>query len=187
MLPRLRLLVSAVAEGVTALKNAWRRSLQLRVVVITLASSGTLVLTFGVAVTNMITSGLFARQKERAVAQVDAGSRDALGTLGVAGGPRNPTLVYSVRGAVGALATRASASNAEVAILPGQADMALTTGHSSPNQTAHQFVPASLRAAVARQEYSAGRYTLDLGQGERLYLVVGRQLRPSWDGMLELY
>jgi two-component system sensor histidine kinase MtrB len=187
MSARLRLLVSAATEQVARLQQAWRRSLQLRVVAITLLTSGTLVLTFGIAVTGMITSGLFERQEDRAEKQVDAGSKDALGPLGLAGGARSPALVNSVLSVVDNLSTRVSASNAQVAILPGEPDMELTDGRSSPDAQAYRHVPAIVRADVARLEYSSRRLRLDLGDGEKLYLVMGRQLRPSWDGTLELY
>jgi two-component system sensor histidine kinase MtrB len=77
--------------------------------------------------------------------------------------------------------------DADVAILPGRRDQQMPPGQSRPNERAHQAVPDKLREAVARDGFVQQRLTLDVGDGEQLYLVFGRQLQPTWDGTLELY
>ena len=67
-------------------RRAWRRSLQLRVVTITLAASGALVLTFGLVVSTLITNGL-----------VDAKTRSELQI--VKNGSATPSTTCSTRSA----------------------------------------------------------------------------------------
>ncbi len=58
-------------------QRAWRQSLQVRVVTITLATSGVLVASFGVLVSNQITTGIIDARTERAQELVSAGTERA--------------------------------------------------------------------------------------------------------------
>jgi two-component system sensor histidine kinase MtrB len=160
------------ANLVADLKRPWRRSLQFRVVTIPLATSGALVMTFGLVVGQMITSGLLGSHAHGAEQQVLAGSDYASAQLqGVTSG-RDPY----VRAVVGELSNRALASGADVAILTPGLDL---VGASAPNETAYTRVPAGFRAAVADQDFVSQRLRLDLGAkdvGEQLYLVFGREV-----------
>jgi two-component system sensor histidine kinase MtrB len=159
------------ANLVADLKRTWRRSLQFRVVTITLATSGALVMTFGLVVGQMITSGLLSSHAAGAEQHVDAGSDFASTQLqGVTSG-RDPF----IRGVVAELANRAQASGADVAILSPGPDL---VGFSAPNDTAFTRVPADFRAAVADHDFVSQRLRLDLGAGvgEQLYLVFGREV-----------
>jgi two-component system, OmpR family, sensor histidine kinase MtrB len=166
-------------------KRAWRRSLQLRVVTITLATSGVLVLTFGLLVGNMINSGLLDKKKQDAKSQVDAGADYANSQLRLVSGALDRSLGDTVLSTVADLSQR---SRADVAILPGgdPPDMELK-GKSAQSDQAWTKVPDPLRAAVKHEGFVSQRLYLDLGDGRQLYLVFGRQLRPKWGGTLELY
>src|SRR5690242_20915272 len=62
-------------------RRAWRQSLQLRVVTITLASSGSLVLTFGLVVGGLITNGLVKAKTDSEMQVVTGGSEAARAQL----------------------------------------------------------------------------------------------------------
>jgi two-component system, OmpR family, sensor histidine kinase MtrB len=166
---------------VADLKRTWRRSLQFRVVSITLATSGVLVMTFGLVVGQMINSGLLDAHADGAENLVEAGSTFAGAQLqGVTSG-RDPVLY----GVVSELANRAQASGADVAILtPGPG----ANGSSARAETAYARVPAAFRSALADHQFISQRLRLDLGAGagEKLYLVIGRELRLT-QGTFELY
>src|SRR5262245_2673063 len=166
-------------------KRAWRRSLQVRVVTITLATSGVLVLTFGLLVGNMINSGLLDKKKQDAKSQVDAGAADANSQLRLVSSPLDRSLSDTVLSIVADLGAR---SRADVAILPGgnPPNMQLV-GKSWPSEEAYTEVPANFRAAVRQEHFVSQRLLLDIGHGRQLYLVFGRQLHPQWEGTLELY
>jgi two-component system sensor histidine kinase MtrB len=167
------------ANLVADLKRTWRRSLQFRVVTITLATSGALVMTFGLVVGQMITSGLLGSHAAAAEKQVTAGSAYASAQLqGVTSG-RDPYL----RSVVGELSNRAQVSGADVAILTSGPD---PVGTSAPNEAAFARVPADFRAAVADHDFVSQRLRLDLGVGEKLYLVFGREVLLT-QGTFQLY
>jgi two-component system sensor histidine kinase MtrB len=161
------------ADLVADFKRTWRRSLQFRVVTITLATSGALVMTFGLVVGQMITSGLLSSHAAAAEKQVLGGSTYASAQLqGVTSG-RDPAL----QSVVAELSNRAQASGADVAILAPGPDL---VGFSAKNEAAYTRVPASFRAAVADHDFVSQRLRLDLGAagvGEKLYLVFGREVQ----------
>jgi two-component system sensor histidine kinase MtrB len=170
------------ATLVAELKRTWRRSLQFRVVTITLATSGALVMTFGLVVGQMITSGLLSSHASSAEQQVIAGSVYASTQLqGVTNG-RDPALRF----VVAELANRAQASGADVAILTPGPDL---VGSAAKNEIAHTRVPPDFRAALADHDFVSQRLRLDLGApgvGEKLYLVFGRKVLFTV-GTFELY
>jgi two-component system, OmpR family, sensor histidine kinase MtrB len=169
------------ATLVAELKRTWRRSLQFRVVTITLATSGALVMTFGLVVGQMITSGLLSSHAAGAEQQVISGSSYASTQIqGVTSG-RDPLL----RSVVAELANRAQASGADVAILTPGPDL---VGWSAKNVDAYTRVPAGFRAAVADHDFVSQRLRLDLGApgGEKLYLVFGREVQVTL-GTFQLY
>src|SRR5258706_16213112 len=55
-------------------RRTWRRSLQLRVITISLIASGALMITFGLVVGNVITNGMVKSRQETAKVAVDEGS-----------------------------------------------------------------------------------------------------------------
>jgi two-component system sensor histidine kinase MtrB len=174
------------AHLVADLKRTWRRSLQFRVVTITLAASGALVMAFGLVVGQLINSGLLNTHFKGAEKQVGAGSDFARAQLQPIASGRDPLLGQRLIAVVSELATRSQASGANVAILARGTDL---PGHSAPGAQAYNRVPPELVEAVSDKQYVWQRLRLDLGTtntGEKLYLVFGRELRLTW-GTLQLY
>ena len=182
----MRRLTPLLAKLVADLQRTWRRSLQVRVVTITLATSGALVMTFGLVVGQMINSSMLNTHSVGAEKQVRWGSEFAAGQLQGVTSARDPILSSRVLGVVSELATRSQASGADVAILAPDTDFA---GHSAPGREAVRRIPAELIESVDDEQFVYQRLRLDLGKadvGEKLYLVFGRQLRVGW-GTPQLY
>jgi two-component system sensor histidine kinase MtrB len=164
------------------LRRVWRRSLQVRVVTITVASTGVLALIFGLVVGTIITDGLLDARHAAAKSIVDktsADSRDRISSL--IAGPRDPLGRSKVQSVV---TTTRRAAGVDVAILPEP------IADADPGQLTVDALPPvkdSLRAAVRKDKYSSQRMRLDIGQGEQLYLVFGRQLNLNWGEMQIFY
>ena len=169
-------------------QRAWRQSLQLRVVTITLATSGLLVATFGLLVGNMITNGLVDKKTERAQELVTRGTEDASDQLkGLIPNASDPLAITYVKPVVVNLADQDQGSGVTVAIIPGDASTAGLVGLSHPLENAHAQVPDEIKTAVREQGYVHQRLDLSLDGGDsRLYLVFGRELKQSW-GIVQLY
>jgi two-component system, OmpR family, sensor histidine kinase MtrB len=163
------------------LRRAWRRSLQLRVITITVASTGVLVLIFGLVVGSLITDGLVRTKEASAKAIAQRNSDQAVLLLeSQISGPRDPLGTSKIENVVKTL-SRADAVN--VAILPE------LTPDSAPSLAVPNPppVPDSLREAVRTQEFTSQIIDLDLGDGQKLYLVYGRELRPTWGELQAFY
>jgi two-component system sensor histidine kinase MtrB len=162
-------------------KRAWRRSLQLRVITITLASSSALVITFGLVVGGLITSGLLQTKQATAEHSVRDGAAYALAQLtSLIPNPKDNLAAIKVKQVLLELGRRDP--GATVALLPGDAETQQLRGPQTP------AVPNELVDAVQRQGFSTQRLDLDLGDGtgSHLYLVFGMLLEPSW-GKVQLY
>jgi len=169
---------------------AWRRSLQLRIVTITLVISGTLVATFGLLVGSMITEGTVRAKTERSQKLAADGTEYAVEQLGVLiNDARETSAPGYVRTLLSDLAKRGEANDIDVAIIPANSLLPLQ-GQSFPHDEAHLQIPADLKQAVRqgpRGSFVEQRLNLNVdGEGERLYLVFGRQLQEDW-GELQLY
>lgn len=169
---------------------AWRRSLQLRIVTITLVISGSLVATFGLLVGYMITDGSVRAKTERSQKLATAGSEYAVEQLGsLISDPRETGADSNLKTVLSDLAKAGEGSDVDVAIIPSDT-LSPLAGQSFPHDRAYLQVPAELKAAVRegpRGSFVMQRLHLDVdGRGERLYLVFGRQLQENW-GDLQLY
>jgi len=168
---------SLLANG----KRAWRRSLQVRVVTITLVTSGVLVATFGFVVGGLITEGLIdAKTKNAKETIVDKGSEEAFRQLNSLISNDNDPLLGASVGEV--LRTIRGRESAIVKIIPEDNLVAQRHGLTVPG------LPDELREAVRRtQGFSEQRLNLDIdGSGTKLYLVFGRQGTLTW-GDVQLY
>jgi len=176
------------ASMIAKAKRAWRQSLQVRVVTITLATSGLLVATFGILVGNMITNGLVDNKTRRAQELVTRGTEDASDQLkGLIPNASDPLAITYVKPVVVNLADQDQGSGVTVAIIPGDASTAGLVGLSHPLENAHAQVPDEIKTAVREQGFVHQRLDLNLdGGGNRLYLVFGRELKQSW-GIVQLY
>jgi two-component system, OmpR family, sensor histidine kinase MtrB len=171
------------ASIIANVHRAWRRSLQLRVVTITLASSAALVITFGLVVGSLITNGLVSGKQDGAKRTVDAGSDYAAQQLNSQIG--NPKDSFAGGAVVGVLRNlEAREDGVTVAILPGASP--LDTRARQLRGPTPPALPQDLIDAVQAQGYSTVRRDLDLGDGTKLYLVFGRVLKLTW-GEVQLY
>ena len=170
-------------------QRAWYRSLQVRVVTITLATSSALVVAFGLIMGTSITHGLLDKKHAESKAQVKAGTEYAKSQLAAVTSRRDPRLNEAAQAIVAELSNRSAAARAAVAILRTDADMRLREQSASSvvaQRDAHERVPAALRQAVNEHGFAWQRLNLDLGAGNQLYLVFGQQVRFSW-GAVDIY
>ncbi len=162
------------------LRRAWRRSLELRVITITVASTGVLVMIFGLVVGKLITDGLVDNREAAAKEIVVKNSDEAVRLLeSQVSGPRDPLGTFKIGNVV---RTLSKADGVNLAILPESSADGLTVANPPP-------VPESLREAVRKQQFSKERIDLDLGDGRgtRLYAVFGRELQPTWGELQAFY
>jgi two-component system sensor histidine kinase MtrB len=155
-------------------RRAWRRSLQLRVVSITLVATSALVATFGLFLSRRITDGLLQAKETAAVTLVTRDSAAAAVNLNTSVSDTTET---------GAAATVESVVS-QLAISSG-VDVQMVGEEPKTKQimpTAAVALPDDLIAAVHRDGYIDQRVSLD----GRLYLVVGRELQEKW-GKVELF
>src|SRR5690242_20364311 len=126
------------------LRRAWRRSLELRVITITVASTGVLVMIFGLVVGKLITDGLVNTRETAAKEVVLRSSGDAGRRLeSQVSGPRDPLGTFTIGNVV---RTLSKADGVNLAILPESSADGLTVANPPP-------VPESLREAVRKQEF----------------------------------
>jgi two-component system, OmpR family, sensor histidine kinase MtrB len=164
------------------LRRAWRQSLQLRMVLITLTVSALLVGLFGVLVASMITNGLIRAKVNEAREQLRAGGQYAAVQLD------------TITGSTDTLSTTAANIVAYLAHAPTQGDIVTIVGDNLPPQSQPQasvtprLITDSLRVQVGQREKVAHQFvTADPdGHGDRPYLVFGEPVRVSF-GQVELY
>jgi two-component system, OmpR family, sensor histidine kinase MtrB len=177
-------------------RRTWRRSLQFRVVSITLALSGLLIASFGLLVTSRITEGQLTQKAERTKQVVDTGGQYAVNQLRAVVGPGDPALAQTVPRALAQLAADAggiggSGSDVQVAIVPLSSTVSLTPQAVPNSERALQVVRspalAKLRELVARGNVTSQYVTADPdGGGARAFLAYGTLVR-TLAGDLGLY
>jgi two-component system sensor histidine kinase MtrB len=163
-------------------RRAWRQSLQVRVVTITLASSGALVLTFGLIVSGLITNGLVnakAGSEEQVVKDGSAVARAQLDLIG----PNDPQLNSRVDAVLKYPSVAGRDQDVTLALLPDESNTRL-------GELEHITLPSELTRAVHNDGFVRQRTYLDLGPdtgGRKLYLVFGRELDQVYLGKVQLY
>jgi two-component system sensor histidine kinase MtrB len=177
-------------------RRAWRRSLQLRMVVITLLVAGLLVGAFGVLVASMITEGLVNAKVTSAREQVIEGAGQLANQLDVITDPADPSLHKAVSEVLGQLASNTEGGS--VAILTNDSrilNAQQTLNTSQANDRVSEAVPAELRSTVSGRGGGDGEMahqflTVDLGDaqqpGPQPYLVYGSPVTVSV-GQFQLY
>jgi two-component system sensor histidine kinase MtrB len=178
-------------RGWDAGRRSWRRSLQLRVVTITLLLSGLVVGGFGWLVYDKIVSGLLDAKVAAAQRQVQAGGAYAANQLKVVTQPGDPALKTTVPAVVAQLANAQDpGGRQEVVMLPASATIGVDP-EARPSRNAHELVRGS-RLAKLRRDVGGGKVAyqrLDLRPGggpERPYLVFGTPVETG-AGQLQLY
>jgi two-component system sensor histidine kinase MtrB len=173
-----------------SLRRAWRRSLQLRMVVITLAVSGILVGAFGTLVASQITNGLVNAKVKTAVNQVRDAARVATLQLGGITDPADTSLPNLVSLVGQRLASTSSQyTGVVVAIVPESARIPPSTQFVVPLVGIDdRVIPPALRSRIREGKVAHEFVTADLdGHGATQYLVVGSPVQMPFGGIFGLY
>jgi two-component system sensor histidine kinase MtrB len=181
-------LVPRLIVGWAVVRQSWRRSLQLRMVVITLVVSSLLVGAFGTLVASTITDGLVKRRVAAARSQVDVGAGVAVEQLGVFTDPADTSLSSSVAQVAQRLATTPEQRNGViVAILPSSSRFSAKAQSVPQIDGISTLIPGKLRQKIGEGKRAYQFITADLdGTGARQYLVFGDPVPVSF-GTFELY
>jgi len=178
-------LLRAVTRMIT---GTWRRSLQLRVVTITLVMSSLLVAAFGFLVAQRITAGLVVEKREAALEQLRLGREHAIQQLATMSGVTDPELDRTVASIVSDLSSSSGPADAFDVVLVANEPGVQIPPKALPNSDAYQWVPPELIEVVHGDQalaYQFIRANTD-GNGRRPYLVVGAPVQLEW-GQVELY
>jgi two-component system sensor histidine kinase MtrB len=161
-------------------RRAWRRSLQVRVVSITLVATSALVATFGLFLSAHITDGLVQAKENGATDIVKRDSDSAALTLNTSVSDASDTAAAANVEAVVAQLESSSGVDHVYMIGADSRTRQITPATGVP-------IPTELIDAVPKQGFVDQRVELNVdGQGSRLYLVVGRELVLKW-GNVELF
>jgi two-component system sensor histidine kinase MtrB len=187
----LRHVARAWARG----RRSWRRSLQARVVSITLVLSVLVVAVFGFVVASRITDGLLDAKARSANKTVSQGVAYAASQLKGVTQPGDPALLTTIPAVVVALGNAEQSGQVQVVMRASDSSLVSLPAQSLawPKAGAYDVVSSS-RLAALRREVSRGKVarqyvTVDPdGKGERRYLVFGTPANSSGGGgQLELY
>jgi two-component system, OmpR family, sensor histidine kinase MtrB len=187
-----RTVVHEVIVAWAAGRRAWRRSLQLRMVAITLLVSGVLVGAFGTLVASRITDGLVRERVDSGLEQVRDAAKVAAPQLAGITDPADTSLSTLVNQVGQRLAdTSSQDTGVVVAILPASGHVPNLAPRVfppvQPMDRIDQVISPQLRARIADDEVAHQFTTADLdGKGIRQYLVVGSPI-PLQFGKLGLY
>ncbi|MGI5180962.1 MtrAB system histidine kinase MtrB [Dactylosporangium sp. CA-152071] len=171
-----------------AARRQWRRSLQFRVVGITLLLSAILVSAFGYTVAYLISQGVLRTQVDTSEDQILRGAREAARQLEGYTQADDPGLPGKMRSVALDLASSMDIPDSEVVILRQG-----TPGTASPDTEAASVMQQSSMRQL-RESVVGGRKpgtwqqieTLDVGQGPTRFLVMGTPIVTGGEP-LELY
>ncbi len=186
-----RALTHRVAVVWGAGRRAWRRSLQLRMVTITLLVSGALVGGFGTLVATQIITGMVTVKVNAAVQQVRDGATRAAQQFGGVTDATDPSLPGLVRG-VGQLlqpTTTSPDSQIIMAIFPETGRLPQSAQSVVPlvPKVGPDAIPRALHSQIAAGKVATEFIEANLdGNGTRQYLVAASAIRLSF-GTFGLY
>ena len=177
-----------------AAQRSWRRSLQVRLVTITLVMSSLLVAIFGVLVASMITEGLVKDKEDNALKQVNQGAATVTQQLEPIKDPGDPNLGPSILGVLSRLQT--TTGGGAVALVPTGSKIQVGPQTSPNDDKLVPAIPDELRGDVVGAHDPPGPQiahqfiTADLAlpgsSGPQPYLVYGSPVVVSV-GQFELY
>jgi two-component system sensor histidine kinase MtrB len=175
--------------------RTWRRSLQVRIVSITLVLSALVVAVFGLVVASRITNGLLEAKIETARKQVEQGEAYASSQLKGVTQPGDPALLNTVPAVVAALGNDDQSGQVEVVMRASDTSLDDLSAQSlaRPHDGAYRVL-SSAQLAPLRHQIGQGKIAREYvtadpdGKGERRYLAFGTPVNNSGDGRaLELY
>jgi two-component system sensor histidine kinase MtrB len=172
--------------GSAAGRRAWRRSLQLRIVSITLIVSATLVGAFGYVVAQRITNGMLDSKVERSQQDAERGATAINQQLQAFSQPSDPDLARTLTDVLRDLSTPQQGGGVVTAIWGGpDSEVRLQTYPQTLNVSV--AITPDLRASVADRQQAHQIVTADIGDGgEKPYLVYGTPIATRL-GTLEYY
>ena len=177
-----------VLSPARALRRAWRRSLQLRVVATTLAVSGVVVVGLGLALVGRITDGLVDAKRASALYEAETGQTYARQQLQALRGPNDADLQRTLYGVGGNLSARAGRAGQFGVVLVPSSDPTVPPVYSSQLVRSAVHIPAELTRRVATDNLFSYQFTRMAPDGGtvRPTLVVGAPVVTA-SGSFELY
>jgi two-component system, OmpR family, sensor histidine kinase MtrB len=166
-------------------RRAWRRSLQLRIVSITLVVSAALVGAFGYIVAQRITDAMLDSKVERSQQDADRGATAITQQLQPFSQTTDPNLAQTLINVLRDLSTPQQASGVVTAIQGGPGSEGLLQTYPQ-NLSVRVAITAQLRDSIAHHRQAHQIVTADIGDGEKPYLVYGTPV-TSRLGDLEFY
>ncbi|SBT54773.1 two-component system, OmpR family, sensor histidine kinase MtrB [Micromonospora narathiwatensis] len=176
------------AAGVAAgMHGAWRRSLQLRVVTITLVASSLLVGGFAYLIADKITSILLENAETDVLQRLQNGSEYASKQFNLYSRAEEAQLQDTIDGTVNYLAGGdPTQTNGVVVAITGDNTNRAVAPRTSPEVEVGPLIGSELRASVAAGNVAHQIRTGVLGDQRTKYLVYGSPV-PTQFGQLELY
>ncbi|GAA2378878.1 two-component sensor histidine kinase [Catellatospora methionotrophica] len=189
--PALRPTARRLAPGVRQARRMWRRSLQLRMVTITLLCSSVLVGGFGYLIAETSTESLLTGAEQDARKQVISGVKIAEQQLSAIPNPESPDTPAQVIRLLSSLTGGQDGVVVTMRFTQVTAASALSsTGSAWPQGLdLRPAISRELESAVIGRERSFQYVSADLGDGTHTYLVWGSNVpTPRWrGGSVELY
>jgi two-component system sensor histidine kinase MtrB len=185
--------VAAARQVAGAVRRAWRRSLQLRVVTITLVLSALLVGTFGLVVAKWTTTILLDTKDRAANKLVQAGGNYAAGQLQGVSLPDDPALLTTVPAVIAQLNSSPEQSDVEVVLVPANAPATMSPQAMATREEAYRVIESAELADLRREVGEHGKLahqivTANPDRGERRpYLVYGTLVPTNAGVHVELY
>jgi two-component system sensor histidine kinase MtrB len=169
--------------------EAWRRSLQLRVVATTVGIASVVVVALGIVLLQQIADGLVETKRTQAVDEAYAGQRYAQQQLQGAG-PADPDLVDTLRNVVFTLSARGTSPGRFAVAIKADTtrNIHLSPLYVSRGAPANVEIPPELADMVIRRNLLAYQFvsTSIEGGDDRPYIVVGAPVDRA-AGQFQLY
>ncbi|MFI5914543.1 MtrAB system histidine kinase MtrB [Dactylosporangium sp. NPDC051541] len=169
-------------------RRQWRRSLQFRVVGITLSLSAALVLAFAYTVASLISNGVLQSKIDQSAKMVDSGASYAMRELTGFTQADDPSLPLSLKNVVTQLYASVNDAQAEVIMLRRSGNLQANWPKARDGDVMDDPQVSGIRALVVGSK--SGTYqqiaTLDIGAGLQKYLVMGTAV-PVGPLPVELY
>lgn len=185
--------VRRVRRASVLARRAWRQSLQLRVVTITLVLSALLVATFSLVVAKWTTNILLDTKYRAAEKLVKAGGNYAAGQLQGVTLPDDPALLTTVPAVVAQLNSSPEQSGVDVVLLPSNVPTTMSPQAMATHEDAYRVIQSSELAELRHEIGDRGKLarqivTVDPDRGEpRPYLVYGTLVPTNVGVHVELY
>ena len=173
----------------STVRRAFRRSLQLRVVGITLLLSTVLVAVFGVIIASTINTGLLEAKQKQAYARVVSGGLKSAQELAQFRQADDPSLKSTVTTLLGQLADKSEQDGVQVVLIPPDPSV---DSQARPDASATTVVQSPELQPLRQRVLSSGRIvrqpvTVDpAGTGPAPYLAFGQAIRTG-GGDFQLY